>query len=373
MEFTSQNKSATVNQSEGTDVLAHHGIKGQKWGRRRFQNEDGSLTAEGRKRYGVDEETFNGGKNAVDNIIKRTPGRKPSTSTKEKPAEPTKEKKAADKQSIISKIFGKQKEVVKGQTDVEKQKAKKTEIENKIDLDNAKTKAAVDKRIASGKAALETARSAKESNKIREKAEKATNKVAIKEKKAQIDSDKAANKEAVRTKRIANDAAVGANKDANQKRDQERRDANQKRDFELRAERRAERDANDLRDLRRKQERLEYKYKSKSMKREYEALKAQDKLERLRQKMEAEQLKGNVENAKRDREVDAKDFKEAIKEFKTDNDKIKDSITRNKNAKKWFKRAAVVVVPIVAGVAGGLLKRYKSRGAAAVTSVVPAP
>jgi len=32
--------------------LIHHGIKGQKWGIRRFQNEDGSLTAEGRARYG---------------------------------------------------------------------------------------------------------------------------------------------------------------------------------------------------------------------------------------------------------------------------------------------------------------------------------
>lgn len=31
--------------------LYHHGIKGQKWGIRRFQNEDGSLTEEGRKRY----------------------------------------------------------------------------------------------------------------------------------------------------------------------------------------------------------------------------------------------------------------------------------------------------------------------------------
>lgn len=29
--------------------LAHHGIKGQKWGIRRFQNEDGSLTAAGRR------------------------------------------------------------------------------------------------------------------------------------------------------------------------------------------------------------------------------------------------------------------------------------------------------------------------------------
>lgn len=33
--------------------LYHHGILGQKWGVRRFQNEDGSLTAAGRKRYNV--------------------------------------------------------------------------------------------------------------------------------------------------------------------------------------------------------------------------------------------------------------------------------------------------------------------------------
>lgn len=32
--------------------LYHHGIKGQRWGIRRFQNKDGSLTAKGRKRYG---------------------------------------------------------------------------------------------------------------------------------------------------------------------------------------------------------------------------------------------------------------------------------------------------------------------------------
>ena len=32
------------------DVLCHHGIKGQKWGVRRYQNEDGTLTALGKKR-----------------------------------------------------------------------------------------------------------------------------------------------------------------------------------------------------------------------------------------------------------------------------------------------------------------------------------
>ena len=31
--------------------LVHHGIKGQKWGVRRYQNPDGSLTSEGQQRY----------------------------------------------------------------------------------------------------------------------------------------------------------------------------------------------------------------------------------------------------------------------------------------------------------------------------------
>lgn len=30
-------------------VIEHHGIKGQKWGVRRYQNPDGSLTEEGKK------------------------------------------------------------------------------------------------------------------------------------------------------------------------------------------------------------------------------------------------------------------------------------------------------------------------------------
>ena len=35
-------------------VLAHHGIKGQKWGIRRFQNRDGTWTSAGKERYGDD-------------------------------------------------------------------------------------------------------------------------------------------------------------------------------------------------------------------------------------------------------------------------------------------------------------------------------
>ena len=34
-----------------TDELYHHGIKGQRWGVRRYRNEDGSLTEAGKRRY----------------------------------------------------------------------------------------------------------------------------------------------------------------------------------------------------------------------------------------------------------------------------------------------------------------------------------
>ena len=36
------------------DSISHYGVLGQKWGIRRYQNKDGSLTEEGRKRLGID-------------------------------------------------------------------------------------------------------------------------------------------------------------------------------------------------------------------------------------------------------------------------------------------------------------------------------
>ena len=38
------------------DELYHYGIKGQKWGVRRYQNSDGTLTSEGKQRYGTDKD-----------------------------------------------------------------------------------------------------------------------------------------------------------------------------------------------------------------------------------------------------------------------------------------------------------------------------
>lgn len=43
------------------DSLMHHGIKGMKWGVRRYQNSDGSLTPAGKKHYGSGERSGGGG------------------------------------------------------------------------------------------------------------------------------------------------------------------------------------------------------------------------------------------------------------------------------------------------------------------------
>jgi len=48
--------------------LEHHGIKGQKWGVRRYQNSDGSLTSEGRIRYGDTLDQYNDHRRSEDDL-----------------------------------------------------------------------------------------------------------------------------------------------------------------------------------------------------------------------------------------------------------------------------------------------------------------
>lgn len=48
---TMKTKRKNPNTYKYPDFLMHYGIKGQQWGLRRFQNEDGSLTEEGKLRY----------------------------------------------------------------------------------------------------------------------------------------------------------------------------------------------------------------------------------------------------------------------------------------------------------------------------------
>lgn len=53
--------------------LAHHGILGMKWGVRRYQNEDGSLTSAGKKRYSEsDYMKKSAGKTAASGVIAGT-------------------------------------------------------------------------------------------------------------------------------------------------------------------------------------------------------------------------------------------------------------------------------------------------------------
>ena len=57
--------------NSGENFLAHYGIKGQQWGQRRFQNEDGTLTEEGRRRYGLNPKYANMTDKEMRDILER--------------------------------------------------------------------------------------------------------------------------------------------------------------------------------------------------------------------------------------------------------------------------------------------------------------
>ena len=78
-----------------SNYLAHYGIKGQKWGIRRYQNSDGSLTSAGRKRYS-DSGGIRGAVSKVKNAVTRRGSSSKAAAKKKQEEKEEKEKETLE-------------------------------------------------------------------------------------------------------------------------------------------------------------------------------------------------------------------------------------------------------------------------------------
>lgn len=133
------------------DELKHHGIMGQKWGVRRFQFKDGSLTDEGRQRYGSIKENISKWKIRVKNKKDEMSEKKEARKAKQQENEEKRKKELVEygtpeeiKKNIgmfntselkdINNRFNEQKKVYEAVDAISKSKKAETAPANKKDV-----------------------------------------------------------------------------------------------------------------------------------------------------------------------------------------------------------------------------------------------
>lgn len=192
-EIVSQTTYCPMIIQEDFDYLEHHGILGQKWGVRRYQNKDGSLTKAGRTRYGVGQPKYK--------IKVKSPFEKQQAKLKAQEKEMSQREEIMTRKNKLKEREAKLKDLGKSEETLRKEEMKRLEKERerlrKKDEKEAK------------KFKMKEEREAKRTERKEEKAALAAEKKAEKaEQRAQAKAEKKAKQEREKERAIAEEEAA---------------------------------------------------------------------------------------------------------------------------------------------------------------------